>query len=40
MLARDATGRVVSIDIQRASQLWDLNTLETESFPAVKTRIA
>ena len=36
----DAAGRVVGIDIQHASQILDLNTLETESFPAVKTRIA
>jgi uncharacterized protein YuzE len=36
----DSAGRVVGIDIQHASQVLDLNTLETESFPAVKTRIA
>jgi uncharacterized protein YuzE len=36
----DSPGRVVGIDIQHASQVLDLNTLETESFPAVKTRIA
>jgi uncharacterized protein YuzE len=36
----DCTGRVVGIDIQNASQVLDLNTLETESFPAVKTKIA
>lgn len=36
----DAAGRLVGIDIQRASQVLDLNTLETESFPLTKTRIA
>jgi uncharacterized protein YuzE len=36
----DSAGRVVGIDIQHASQVLDLNTLETESLPAVKTRIA
>jgi len=36
----DASGRVVGIDIQHASQVLDLNTLETESLPAVKTKIA
>jgi uncharacterized protein YuzE len=36
----DADGRVVGIDIQHASQSMDLNTLETESLPAVRTRIA
>jgi len=36
----DSAGRVVGIDIQHASQILDLNTLETESLPAVKTRIA
>jgi uncharacterized protein YuzE len=35
-----SAGRVVGIDIQHASQVLDLNTLETESLPAVKTRIA
>lgn len=36
----DAHGRVVGIDIQYASQSSDLNTLGTESLPAVRTRIA
>lgn len=36
----DANGRVVGIDIQHASQVMDLRTLETESLPAGKTRIA
>ena len=35
----DSAGRVVGIDIQHASQMLDLNTLETESLP-IKTRIA
>lgn len=36
----DADGRVVGIDIQHASKIMDLMTLETESLPAVKTKIA
>ena len=36
----DSAGRVVGIDIQHASQVLDLNTLETESFPAARTKIA
>ena len=36
----DSAGHVVGIDIQRASQVLDLTTLETESLPAVKTKIA
>jgi uncharacterized protein YuzE len=36
----DEAGRVVGIDIQHASQVLDLKTLETESLPATKTRIA
>jgi uncharacterized protein YuzE len=36
----DAEGHVVGIDIQHASQTLDLNTLETESLPAVRTRSA
>jgi len=36
----DAEGRVVGIDIQHASKIMDLKTLETESLPAMKTRIA
>ena len=35
----DASGHVVGIDIQHASQVLDLNTLETEAFPG-KTRTA
>lgn len=35
----DSAGRVVGIDIQHTSQVVDLNTLETESLPAGKTRI-
>ena len=35
----DSAGRVVGIDIQHASQILDLNTLETESLP-IKTKIA
>jgi uncharacterized protein YuzE len=34
----DSGGRVVGIDIQHASEVLDLNALETESLPAVKTR--
>ncbi len=29
----DASGHVVGIDIQHASQVLDMNTLETEAFP-------
>jgi len=36
----DSEGRVVGIDIQHASHTLDLNTLETESLPTGKTRIA
>jgi uncharacterized protein YuzE len=36
----DSAGHVVGIDIQHASEILDLNTLETESLPAIKTRIA
>lgn len=36
----DAEGQVVGIDIQHASQMLDMKTLETESFPATTTRIA
>lgn len=34
----DSAGRVVGIDIQHASQVLDLTTVETESLPAAKTR--
>lgn len=30
----DAKGQIVGIDIQHASQILDLSTLETESLPA------
>ena len=36
----DSDGRVVGIDIQHASEIMDLKTLETESLPAGKTRFA
>jgi len=36
----DSNGRVVGIDIQHASEIMDLKTLETESLPADKTRLA
>lgn len=36
----DAENHVVGIDIQHASQMLDMQTLETESFPATRTRIA
>ena len=36
----DANRRVVGIDIQHASEVLDLRTLETESLPTGKTRIA
>ncbi len=36
----DAEGKVVGIDIQHASQVMDLKTVETESLPAGRTRIA
>jgi len=36
----DAEGRVVGIDIQHASQVMDLGTLETEQLPAVITKVA
>jgi len=36
----DSAGQVVGIDIQHASEILDLNTLETESLPTSKTRIA
>jgi len=35
----DSAGRVVGIDIQHASQVLDLSTLETESLP-VDSKIA
>ncbi|HTV66168.1 MAG TPA: DUF2283 domain-containing protein [Bryocella sp.] len=36
----DSAGQVVGIDIQHASQILDLETLETESLPTAKTRMA
>jgi uncharacterized protein YuzE len=32
----DAQGQIVGIDIQHASEVMDLSTLETESLPAVR----
>ncbi len=34
----DAGGKIVGIDIQHASQILDLATLETESLPAATVR--
>jgi uncharacterized protein YuzE len=34
----DERGRIVGIDIQHASQLMDLSTLETESLPALSLK--
>ena len=36
----DAAGGVTGIDIEHASEKLDLRTLETESLPTLKTRIA
>jgi len=36
----DSDGRVVGIDIQHASEIMELKTLETESLPAGKTKFA
>jgi uncharacterized protein YuzE len=36
----DARGQVVGIDIQHASQVLDLATLETESLPIPKQKLA
>jgi uncharacterized protein YuzE len=36
----DAEGRPVGIDIQRASHDLDLGTLETESLPALRVKLA
>ena len=35
----DSNGRVVGIDIQHASQLLDLSTLETESLPTAHLKL-
>jgi uncharacterized protein YuzE len=36
----DAQGRIVGIDIQHASEILDLATLETEALPAGKLKLA
>lgn len=36
----DAQGRIVGIDIQHASEILDLATLETESLPALNLKLA
>jgi uncharacterized protein YuzE len=36
----DGQGKVVGIDIQHASEVMDLKTLETEEFPARRTVLA
>ena len=36
----DAKGRIVGIDIQHASEVLDLATLETESLPAVSLKLS
>ena len=36
----DAKGRIVGIDIQHASEVLDLATLETESLPPAKQKLA
>ncbi len=36
----DAQGQIVGIDIQHASQILDLETLEAEALPAAKLRLA
>lgn len=36
----DASGAPVGIDIQHASRVLDLSTLETESLPALRVRLA
>jgi len=35
----DSDGRVVGIDIQHASEIMDLKTLETEALPASRTKL-
>jgi uncharacterized protein YuzE len=35
----DAEGRIVGIDIQHASEILDLSTLETQSLPAVRLKL-
>ncbi len=36
----DVQGRIVGIDIQHASEILDLATLETEALPAAKLKLA
>ena len=36
----DAQGHLVGIDIQHASQILDLETLEAEALPAAKLKLA
>ncbi len=36
----DAQGRIVGIDIQHASEILDLATLESEALPAAKLELA
>ncbi len=36
----DAKGQIVGIDIQHASQVLDLATLETESLPAASLKLS
>lgn len=36
----DAQGRIVGIDIQHASEILDLATLETEALPTAKLKLA
>ena len=36
----DADGNIVGIDIDHASQILDLNTLETVALPALTTKLA
>ncbi|MGA7219042.1 MAG: DUF2283 domain-containing protein [Candidatus Sulfotelmatobacter sp.] len=38
MIDLDAGGKIVGIDIQHASEIMDLGTLEAESLPAVVTQ--
>lgn len=36
----DAQGQIVGIDIQHASEILDLETLEAEALPAAKLKLA
>jgi uncharacterized protein YuzE len=36
----DVKGKIVGIDIQHASEILDLATIETESLPAAKLKLA